>query len=780
MRYQFGMIPAELRALRQWVCWKTVVREGKPTKVLITPKSGDYARTHNQEGKTYRDTPEDTWDTFDAAIASYNRSKGNYDGIGFVFTADDPYCGVDVDDSREHGKLSKEAERIVRQLDSYSEVSPSGTGVHIIVRACLPPSGRRKGHVEMYDQTRYFTMTGLALPGHLEIRNRQVELHALHESIFGKVTAPDFKPRPAVNLSLTDAELIEKARAAKNGGKFQALYDFGCVALYDGDDSRADLALCDMIAFYAGPDESKIDRLMRSSALYRRKWDREDYSRRTIAKVLQTRTEFYKPNGHFEVKDPAPIVDDTEEPPTEEKADPLSETQIGDVERVVARHGRDYLFCEEQGAWYIWDGRCWSQHLRYRIAEDVKAAVRSRAREAVNESDEDKSKRLLKYAMKTATAKHVDDVIRLLKTDKRLQALSRDFDRDPYLLTCLNETVNLKIGTGAAHKRDDRITKCTLVEYDPHAECPLWLRFLARILPDPDVRTFVHRVCGYALTGDVSEQCFFFLHGQGQNGKSVFLDSLLGVFGQYGKPGAPNLLIAKTGDRVPTDVAELAGCRLVTTVEIDEGRHLAEALVKQMTGGDKMKARFMRQDFFEFPPTHKIFMAANHRPVIRGTDMAIWRRVMLIPFTETITEKEKDPHLTRKLSEERVGILNWCVQGCLEWMNGGLQPPTNVRAAVSEYRAEQDVRGRFVDDWCIKDPSATVNATRLYKAFLCWGEKNGEKAETQTAFGRWLTDSGYSIEKTRQSKDRTGLKLTEDAESIVSEWLNGPQKGLRW
>lgn len=754
MRYQFGMIPAELRALRQWVCWKTVVREGKPTKVLITPKSGDYARTHNQEGKTYRDTPEDTWDTFDSAIASYNRSKGNYDGIGFVFTADDPYCGVDVDDSREHGKLSKEAERIVRQLDSYSELSPSGTGVHVIVRACLPPSGRRKGHVEMYDQTRYFTMTGLALPGHLEIRNRQVELHALHESIFGKVTAPDYKPLPAVNLSLTDAELIEKARGAKNGGKFQALYDFGCVALYDGDDSRADLALCGMLAFFTGPDESKIDRLMRSSALYRKKWDRDDYSRRTIAKVLQGKTEFYSPNGH------------ERDQPSEVREEPSKEyhpTQDGDALRLLDRYGEEMRVFGT--VWRVWDGVRWAEAPPCEVMERIRTTCNSVFEEVARAQDKDVREKIFKHGLRTESAAYRQGVEKIAKNRVHVYVKPDLVDAHDFLLNASNGTINLKNGCIEEPRREHLLTKMTPVEYDPSAESTLWEGFLRRVIPDAEVREFVQRAAGYALTGDVSEQCFFFLFGSGKNGKSVFLKTLIEAMGEYASVSTADLLLEIKSERLRPEIADLKGRRLVTTIEIADGRKLAENLVKQLTGGDRINARFLYEKNFEFDPTHKIFIAANHRPVVKGTDFAIWRRIMLVPFTETIPDSEADPHLSRKLKAELPGVLNWCVQGCLMWQTHGLQPPESVKHAVEEYRAEQDVTQQFIDEACECGTYKSVNATVLYQAYRQWCLHRGEEPTPIQQFGRVLTDKGFQNVKQGGQVERRGINLK--GESLV-------------
>jgi putative DNA primase/helicase len=250
------------------------------------------------------------------------------------------------------------------------------------------------------------------------------------------------------------------------------------------------------------------------------------------------------------------------------------------------------------------------------------------------------------------------------------------------------------------------------------------------------------------LTGDTGEQCLLILHGSGANGKSVLLEVLGSMLGAYAKQAAPDLLLAKTQDRHPTEIADLFGSRLVTAIETSEGRRLAEALVKQMTGGDKMKARFMRQDFFEFDATHKLWLATNHKPQVRGTDYAIWRRIRLIPFEVTIPKEEQVKGLAGKLlAEEAPGILAWMVRGCLSWQRQGLAPPSKVTEATEAYRKEMDVLQGFLDEKCVIHPTAQATASALFKAYQSWCEEAGEQAETQQSFGSRLTERGFIREK---------------------------------
>jgi len=233
------------------------------------------------------------------------------------------------------------------------------------------------------------------------------------------------------------------------------------------------------------------------------------------------------------------------------------------------------------------------------------------------------------------------------------------------------------------------------------------------------------------------------LHGGGANGKSTFIAVLQAMLGDYAKQAAPELLVSRGGDHHPTELADLFGARLVASVEVDDGKRLAESLVKQMTGGDKMKGRFMRADFFEWTPTHKVFLAANHRPEIRGTDYAIWRRINLVPFNVTIPEHERDLKLLDKLRAELPGILNWVIEGCLAWQRDGLGVPQAIRDATAEYRAEQDALADFLADRCVEDSLAWATFGALYQAYLGWCEAAGVTPLSSQGFGRRLTERGF-------------------------------------
>ena len=252
-----------------------------------------------------------------------------------------------------------------------------------------------------------------------------------------------------------------------------------------------------------------------------------------------------------------------------------------------------------------------------------------------------------------------------------------------------------------------------------------------------------------------------FLHGGGANGKSTIVETLLKMLGSdYAMKAAPDLLMANRGESHPTDRADLFGKRFVACVETEEGRRLAEALVKELTGGDRVRARRMREDFWEFTPTHHVWLAGNHKPAISGTDHGIWRRIKLIPFDVVIPEAEQDKNSAHKLAAELPGILNWTIAGCLDWQKNGMQEPAIVRAATQEYSAEEDVVGEFITDYC-ELGNFMAPATELYKAFVAATDSK----MTQHAFGSRLRQRGHEKGRTKKGKHGwKGLRLKADAE----------------
>lgn len=407
--------------------------------------------------------------------------------------------------------------------------------------------------------------------------------------------------------------------------------------------------------------------------------------------------------------------------------------------RFTRTHGDILRYVPEWGIWLRWDNTRWERDKKRTVVELARGVARSIYHDAMR-AGSDEHKAAMRWASLSCNTPRLHAMVDLARSSPGTPILAEELDADPWLLNCDNGTLNLRTGKLQPHSQADLITKRTGCAFDVHADAPRFEAFLEQVLPDPEVRDFVQAYAGYCLTGLTTEQIIVFAHGVGANGKTTLINALLGVLGDYGKQAEPDLLLDREHAH-PTGVADLQGARLVVSSEIEDGRSLAEATVKQLTGSDQIKARYMRQDFFQFTPTHKIFVATNHKPRVRGTDHAIWRRIRLVPFDQIIDKADQDPMLPEILREEAPGILTWMVAGCQLWQNRGLPVPAVIAAATDAYRAEEDRVGAFLAECCdLTDPTASESASDLYAAYTAYTEANGERPLSQKRFGARLTE----------------------------------------
>jgi putative DNA primase/helicase len=357
-------------------------------------------------------------------------------------------------------------------------------------------------------------------------------------------------------------------------------------------------------------------------------------------------------------------------------------------------------------------------------------------------------------------------MIRLAETEPGIPLSSEDLDRDTWALNVSNGTLHLRTGELRPHRRADLISRLISIDYIAAAQAPRWGAFLEKVLPDPDVRSFVQRAVGYSLTGSTREQVLFMPWGAGANGKSTLLETLRVLLGDYAAHTPADTLMAQRETGVPNDVARLRGVRFITCIETEAGKRLAEARVKQLTGGDRISARYMRGEWFEFELLGKLWLATNHRPAIRGTDDAIWRRIVLIPFMVKIPPAERDGELREKLLGELPGVLAWAIEGCRLWLQHGLQAPPSVEAATSEYREGEDQIGDFLAECCITGAGRNISAARLFGAYGSWCAATGEQAVSLKGFGERLGELGYGRQKMGSGRrwHRLGLELRPELE----------------
>lgn len=439
-------------------------------------------------------------------------------------------------------------------------------------------------------------------------------------------------------------------------------------------------------------------------------------------------------------------------------------TDLGNAKRLVSQHGKNIRFCHPMGTWFVWDGRrfCRDETAAiYRCAETTVASIYAEAAEA---TDSEERKQISRHAVRSESRDRLNAMVSLATFQPGVPILVDQIDGNPWLLNAQNGTVDLRTGELLPHRRENLITKLLPTPYDPTASCPTWLCFLDRIMGGDQERVdFLRRAAGYSLTGSTEEQVLFFLYGIGKNGKSTFLDTLLALLGEeYATQASTEILMARNQVGHPTELARLKGARLVAAVEAEEGRRFNEPLLKQLTGGDKIAARFMRQDFFEFRPEFKLWLAANHKPVIRGTDTGIWRRIRLIPFDVTIPESERDRRLPERLRAELPGILAWAVQGCLEWQRVGLAEPQAVSEATDGYQSEMDILGAFLEETCCLLSSAQVKFNTLYDHYTAWCDRNREHVVSAKMFSNRLAERGYKTHRKKDGAWLLGLGLRVD------------------
>jgi putative DNA primase/helicase len=426
--------------------------------------------------------------------------------------------------------------------------------------------------------------------------------------------------------------------------------------------------------------------------------------------------------------------------------------------RYSERHKEELRYVSTWGSWLIWDGQRWKPDDSRLAIDFARKIVREVSSDLVQH---DKDSRHLARAV--ASKKTVSATETLARADRRHASTTDAWDRDPFLLNTPDGTVDLRSGDLRDHDTKDMITRMTAA--GPAGDCPRWKDFLVQIFDgNPEVIAYVQRVLGYALTGLAKEHALFFLYGTGANGKSVLLNTVIGILGDYADIAPIDAFVAHRGDRHPTELADMRGKRLVVAQETEDGQRWAEAKIKSITGGDRIKARFMRQDFFTFLPQFTLIIAGNHKPSLRNVDEATQRRFNLIPFNTTIPKSQRDPNLETTLKGEWPGIMTWLIDGCLAYQREGLISPGVISDATGDYLREEDALGRFIDERCeiiALDPSALTQATELFDKWKSWCEATGDYAGTQKSFSRKFEARGYDRAKdpkTRRACFR-GIKL---------------------
>ncbi len=447
-----------------------------------------------------------------------------------------------------------------------------------------------------------------------------------------------------------------------------------------------------------------------------------------------------------------------ERPPSEEDVElehrPPGFTDEDLALKFTRKHRNQLRYVARWGQWFIWNGAVWIEDDTLK-AFDLSRAICRKASSACSHA---------KIAAAVASAKTVAAVERLAKADRGHAATTEQWDADPWLLNTPDGVVDLGTAAVRAHRPADYMTKITAAApSDGKAGlggCPLWHRFLDRVTGgDVELKAFLRRAAGYALTGVTEEHAMFFLYGTGRNGKGVFINTLARLLGGYATIAGMETFTASQNDRHPADLAKLRGARLVAAQETEEGRNWAETRIKALTGGDRISARFMRQDFFTYTPQFKLFIAGNHKPGLRNVDEAIRSRLNLVPFTVFIPAGERDAKLEKKLEAEWGAILHWAIDGCLEWQRSGLAPPSAVTNATVEYMAAEDSIGTWISVCCETTGYCAEISSKLYASYKGWAATANEDAMSHKRFSQALQARGYNARKSHGQMEVTGIRL---------------------
>jgi putative DNA primase/helicase len=712
-------------------------------------------------------------------------SLGDGYGVGFVLSAADPFFCLDIDGCLlpDRSWAPHALELCARFPGAAVEVSISAKGLHAwgTYAGAAPAHACRNGAlaIELYTERRFIALGHPGATG-----NAATDCTAALQSVIAEyfpptasaptVDAPtawtDYGTPPADDAALITKLLGMRSAAAAFGSRtsFSQLWnaDEGALAVAfpdasgggrQFDASRADAALAQHLAWATGGDCERIRRLMMQSGLRRDKWEREDYLVRTITAAAARQT------SYMTARPAAPVAASAWQiaPFADDAAPDLSHDQIAlDLSR--AGWADDACFVPAWGCWLFFDGVRWVRDDRLRHMTAIRDYLRGKSvqliawaeRRAATLPNPEERDKLLTATRRKATelrqAANRAAIEQTARSNADLVATVEQFDADLNMLGVPSGIVDLRTGETLAPNRAAFITKTAAVDPAPvGTSAPIWDAFLHRIFAgDAELIAFIQRAAGYALTGYTREQRLLFLYGNGANGKSVFLNTLQWLLHEYAKRAPADVFLESRTEQHPTSLAGLHGARLVVSSELPPGKSWNEAIIKDLTGGDVITARRMRQDFFEYVPQFTLMVCGNHQPTFRGIDEAIRRRVLLLPFTVTIPKEERDHQLAEKLKAEGAAILRWCIAGAVEWHRQGLNPPATVEAASADYLDGEDLLGEFLADCTTRTPGASESIAAIYQRFTMWSQQRGLHSPwSQHALTRALGERSLTIKR---------------------------------
>ncbi len=766
------------------------------------------------------------WITFQEAAEVLNKNGQGFSGLGFVIAREPArgskqIIGLDLDACRDPvtGWVSPWAVARLELLSSYSEVTPSLTGFHVWILGKLPegidsafsegqnpdelppetweriktlkPTAEKCNSLEIYeDGPRHFTFTGQTLeqyPGELMYRRDEL-LQLLDECI---------KPEPKAEQPSgegIDAEWYRQMRETTKGHGLPKL-DILRVIDTSGWECSGDQLLGPHPLLGSSSGRNVVVHPEKGVYAYMHnglkkggdawtwlacecgaiRWEDAGAGALRDPEVLQKTKEYAVQRGFFSreqlfratipnaVKSEGKITIDEE---------PL--TEGGNASRLIKLYGDDIKYCHTSKKWLIWDGSRWridSDGKILRLAEDI---VRYLYQMASSAESPNARRALATFAKTSDRNFHQKNVLEIAKNRDGIAITSEQLNRDPWLLGTPKGVMDLKALTIKEPDRKDLITRSIGATHDPSAKCDLWLAFLDKIFRgDRELIGYIQRAVGYCLSGSMVEQVFFFCHGRGQNGKSVFLGVLRALFGDYAYQADFTSFLVQRSDKVRNDLAALVGMRLIIASEAEEGSKLSMQIIKTWNGGEPITARFLHAEFFTFRPEGKIWLAANTKPTISERNFAAWRRVRLIPFSVTIPKADQDKEQEKKLLQELPGILQWALIGLKDYLDIGLEPPEAVKIATEAYRRENDSLEAFISECCQIHKLAVCRNSYLFGAYEFFCRENGHRQISQTKFSLELKAMpGISSKSSREGMVWHGIELNSD-------WRSNPSHDMQ-
>lgn len=756
-------LPKELKENALFCLWKYEMRNGRKTKV-----------PYQTNGKRADSSNKACFSDFDT-VANLTQS---YDGIGMGMFQ--PFVAVDIDHCVDGGKLSDMATDIAETLNSYTEYSPSESGVRIVAKADTLSYDKVKYYInnqkiglEVYVAgmtNKFVTLTGNTIC-EAPIAERTNEIMAILDKYMQKPVVA-LNPKKIVGSYLSDESIIEKSAKSKQGEKFSALWN----GEFETSHSEADQALCAVLAFWCGGDTEQMDRLFRKSKLYREKWERNDYREMTLQKALMQTKEFYKPvksNANTDFNDELQRLielnpaDTTKYPWTDIGAGKL----FADFYKAVLR------YVPERRTWFDYQAGTWSADIgglkAMRRCMELANLLHLYALEI---KDEHQRKSYMDYSKRWQTHGYRVNVLKDAQVHHPISFL--EFDTDPYIFNCSNGTLHLDTGKFTEHISSDLLTKKSSVAYEPSAHSKRWNNFISEIMSNDQERAlFLQKVFGYALSGDTHHECMSILYGATtRNGKGTLCESVLKVFGSYGCTSRPETIAQKnsTNSSQPSeDVARLAGIRFVNIAEPGKSLVLNAALVKNMTGNDTINARFLHENSFDFAPQFKLYINTNYLPVVNDMTVFTSGRVIIIPFERHFDESEQDKGLKHEFMKPEVqsAILNWLLVGYKQLQLHGLKMPQSVINATDQYEHDSNKTLLFIEDCLEEGTDYEERTSEVYNRYKSWCIENGQYAESMKNFKQSLS----AVVEVKRKRPKSGGEKTTMVIGyrLISDFLRG-------